>query len=253
MRKLLLLVVVSFACTSPAASYAVGDKQVTLTEYWSDKHEVTIGQYAKFLDYLDAHPGNSNDFNHDRQPKQLSHKPQYWDIYYGQARINGAVHSAPYSLDSPMVEVTWWDAYAYAKWRGHDLPSEAQWEAAGRGPSGFVYPWGNDPDPKKVNSGSDFDYANPGVKGKTDRWNYWSPVDAVSGDKSAFGVIGMAGNVSEWVDTWTEDKRFAILKGGNFKSADVRLDKRVLDHDPSKGEEHIGFRTISTKKPDNAE
>ena len=237
----------------PAGTYTVGQKKVTLPEFWIDKYEVTIGQYAKFIDYLDAHPGSSRDFDHPRQPKQLQHKPQYWPIYFGQASNGGKVHSAPYTLDSPVVDVTFWDAYAYAKWLGRDLPTEEQWEAAARGPEGSAYPWGNDPDEKKVNSGSDFVKGDPGATGKVDGWNFWSRVDQVSGDRSASGVIGMAGNVSEWTNTWTADNRFPILKGGNFMSADVRLDKRVEDQDGSKGAEHIGFRTVTTNKPSNAE
>ena len=237
----------------PAGSYTVGQKKVALPEFWIDKYEVTVGQYAKFVEYLDDHPGNSRDFDHPRQPKQIEHKPQYWAIYYGQAANGGAVHSAPYTLDSPMVDVTFWDAYAYAKWLGRELPTEEQWEAAARGAEGFVYPWGNDPDEKKVNSGADFQKNDPGAKGKVDGWNFWSRVDKVGGDKSAFGVIGMAGNVSEWTNTWTPDNRFPIVKGGNYMSADVRLDKRVEDQDGSKGTEHIGFRTVTTNKPSNAE
>ncbi len=245
--------VVSTMVHIPAGTYTVGQKKVTLPEFWIDKYEVTVGQYAKFVEYLDAHPGNSRDFDHERQPKQLEHKPQYWAIYYGQAANGGAVHSAPYTLDSPMVDVTFWDAYAYAKWLGHELPTEEQWEAAARGPEGFVYPWGNDPDEKKVNSGADFVKNDPAAKGKIDGWNWWNRVDKVAGDKSVFGVVGMAGNVSEWTTTWTPDNRFPIVKGGNFMSADVRLDKRVEDQDGSKGAEQIGFRTVTTNKPSNAE
>ena len=237
----------------PAGTYTVGQKKVTLPEFWIDKYEVTIGQYAKFVDYLDSHPGNSKDFDHNRQPKNLEHTPPNWKIYHGQAANGGAVHSAPYTLDSPMVEVTYWDAYAYAKWRGRDLPTEEQWEAAARGAGGFVYPWGNDPDEKKVNSAADFVKNDPAAKGKVDGWNWWNRVDKVAGDKSPFGVVGMAGNVSEWTATWTADNRFPIVKGGNFMSADVRLDKRVEDRDPSKGAEQIGFRTATTNKPSNAE
>ena len=49
------------------------------------------------------------------------------------------------------------------------------------------------------------------------------------------------------------EKHADILKGGNFMSADVRLDKRVEDQDGGKGAEHIGFRTVTTNKPSNAE
>ena len=219
---------------------------MALPKFSISKYEVTIGQYAAFLEYLDSHPGNSKDFDNDRQPKFLDHRPENWPIYYGQAKNGGAVAGAPYALDSPMVMVTWWDAYAYAKWRGQQLPTEDQWEAAARGAEGFIYPWGNDREDKKVNSGADYVKNDTRAKGKIDGWNWWSPVDGVRGDKSPLGVVGMAGNVSEWVNTWTEDKRFPILKGGNFLSADVRLDKRVDNQDGSKGADHIGFRTVTS-------
>ena len=230
----------------PAGTYTVGQKKVALPKFSISKYEVTIGQYAAFLDYLDSHPGNSKDFDHDRQPKNLDHKPEHWDIYHGQAINGGAVAGAPYSMDSPMVMVTWWDAYAYAKWRGKQLPTEDQWEAAARGPAGFLYPWGNDRDDTKVNSGADYVKTDTRAKGKVDGWNWWNPVDKVRGDKSPLGVVGMAGNVSEWVDTWTEDKRFPIVKGGNFMSADVRLDRRVDNQDGAKGTDQIGFRTVTS-------
>ena len=91
---------------------------------------------------------------------------------------------------------------------------------------------------------------NPGAKGKIDGYNFWNPVDAIRGDRSPLGVVGMAGNVAEWTNTWTPDNRFPILKGGSFVAADVRLDKRTADHEPSKGEEFIGFRTISRTSPE---
>jgi formylglycine-generating enzyme required for sulfatase activity len=54
----------------------------------------------------------------------------------------------------------------------------------------------------------------------------------------------MAGNVSEWTDTWTEEKTFPIIKGGSYRSQDVRLDQQIADHHASQGEEWIGFRTV---------
>ena len=234
----------------PAGTYLVRNADtVELEAFWIDKYEVTIGQYATFLAYLESNPTADAEFNHPRQPRHLEHRPADWDIYYGRARAGKPVRSIPTDLNSPMIMCTWWDAYAYAKWKGRELPTEDQWEAAARGPKGFTYPWGDEFDPKKVNSNQDFNAQQPGAKGVVDGYNFWNPVDAIRGDRSPFGVIGMAGNVSEWTATWTPDNRFPIIKGGNFMSADVRLDKRSADHEPSKPEEHIGFRTISKTPP----
>jgi formylglycine-generating enzyme required for sulfatase activity len=105
-----------------------------------------------------------------------------------------------------MVGITWWDAYAFAKWEGkeerggeeRDLPLEEEWEAAARGSKGFKFPWGDTFDPKKTNSGADYTPLKPGADGGTDGFNYWAPVDSLKSDASPLKVEGMAGNVSEW-------------------------------------------------------
>jgi formylglycine-generating enzyme required for sulfatase activity/CheY-like chemotaxis protein len=241
----------------PAGQYIVGaGEKVTLDAFWIDKYEVTIGQYARFLAYLAAHPTAEAEFNHPRQPRHLSHEPPNWEIYYGRAAAGKPVRSVPIDLNSPMLEVTWWDAYAYAKWLGRELPTEAQWEAAGRGPKGLLYPWGDEADPTKANSGADHAPNEPEKTGEVDGFNFWNQVDKMKNDQSSFGVIGMAGNVSEWTATWTPDNRFPIVKGGNFSTPDVRLDRRLSPKDPKeegidpgKVEDFIGFRTISKTPP----
>lgn len=91
----------------------------------------------------------------------------------------------------PVTSVNWQDAHAYCAWVGKRLPGEAEWEIAARGPRGWEYPWGNEFDLKKPNSGQGRDQENP-----------TAPVGSYPGDKSPFGVHDMAGNVSEWVDDW---------------------------------------------------
>jgi formylglycine-generating enzyme required for sulfatase activity/tRNA A-37 threonylcarbamoyl transferase component Bud32 len=238
----------------PAGQYLVGGKKVAVQPFWIDKYEVTIGQYAVFLKYLNENPTAEAEFNHPRQPRHIEHKSPNWEIYYLNAVAGRAAHQTPIDLNAPMLDVTWWSAYAYAKWRGRELPTEAEWEAAARGAEGFAYPWGNDYDPKKVNSGADHQPNDPGAKGTVDKYNFWSPVDKIKGDVSPFGVVGMGGNVSEWVDTWEtlpDGRVVPVLKGGNFTSpeGEMRLDRRVTERDPSRGEEFIGFRTISRTPP----
>ena len=222
----------------------------TLPEFWIDKYEVTYGEYAKFVQALEARP--THEYDDPRQPPRKTadmHKPPHWPIFYGQAKANGKAHSVPIDLNCPVMEVDWWDAYAYAKWKGRELPTEKEWEKAARGTKGFLYPWGDEMDPKKVNSNADFNPNNPGAKGTVDGFNFWNPVDAIKGDKSPFGVVGMAGNVREWTGSWDAQNKHPIIKGGSYMSTDVRLDQRTDNFDPSSYNESLGFRTVSHTPP----
>jgi formylglycine-generating enzyme required for sulfatase activity/CheY-like chemotaxis protein len=245
----------------PAGTYPLADgKSVVIeSDFWIDKYEVTWAQYARFIEYLDRNPTADQDFRHPRMPRYLEHKPKHWEIFYGQARVDGKAAGIPIDLNCPVMNVTWWDAYAYAKWLGQktgtdrDLPTADEWAVAASGAQGFKYPWGNELDPKKANTNADFKPKQPGTKGAVDGYNHWSPVDAFSADRSPFGVIGMAGNVAEWTATWTPDNRNPILKGGSYATKPLSNEAAKSDADPSTGQEWIGFRTISRTPPPDAE
>ncbi|MEP6672055.1 MAG: SUMF1/EgtB/PvdO family nonheme iron enzyme [Chthoniobacter sp.] len=234
----------------PAGEFLFANGETkNLPEFWIDKYEVTIGQYAKFVKFLENH--NTAEYDDPRQPRIKNaalHKPENWDIYYRNAVAGKAAHSVKIDLNCPAITVDFWDAYAYAKWKGRELPTEVEWEKAARGIKGFTYPWGEEFDPKKVNSGADFNEGNPAAKGAIDGFNFWNPVDKIKGDKSPFGVIGMAGNVREWTSTWDPAKHRPVVKGGSYLSKEVRLDQRA-EMDPGTSIESIGFRTISHTPP----
>jgi formylglycine-generating enzyme required for sulfatase activity/CheY-like chemotaxis protein len=249
-----------------AGSYKLygGKTLVIERDYWIDKYEVTWGQYARFLEFLEKNPTADQDFRHPRMPRHLTHDNDDARLYLGRARVGAPARGVPIDLNSPAITVTWWDAYAYAKWLGaqtgtdRDLPTEEEWEVAAAGNKGEKFPWGSG-DASGINTGADHDAnrlrTDPknGWKGKVDGYNMWSSVDALSGDRSPLNVFGMGGNVAEWTSTWTADNRFPIIKGGSFASPPQPILAKIENHDPSKVEDWLGFRTISRTPPPDAE
>jgi formylglycine-generating enzyme required for sulfatase activity len=111
----------------------------------------------------------------------------------------------------PVTSVSWEDAEAYCAWAEKRLPTEAEWEKAARGAKSFEYPWGNEWDVKKVNSGT----------GESEAAQAW--VGSKPGDVSPYGVYDMAGNVSEWVADW-----YGPYTGSGYQSKDFGQQHRVV-------------------------
>jgi formylglycine-generating enzyme required for sulfatase activity len=138
--------------------------KVYVDAFSMDVYEVTVGQYAAFL-----------------QAKGID-QPSDWKT------MNQPAHQK-----RPVANVDSTDASAYCKWVGKRLPTEAEWEKAARGTDGRLYPWGNDPPtPLHANFGKT-DWNNHGVL---------APIGTFEDGKSPYGIYDMAGNVWEWVSDW---------------------------------------------------
>jgi formylglycine-generating enzyme required for sulfatase activity len=153
--------------------------------------------------------------------------------------------------------VDWFDAYAYAKWKGRRLPTEEEWEKAARGQRGSKHPWGNEDSIKMANLEFDFT-PNPDAKagGNEDGFKRSSPVNKPSTDVSDYGVYNMGGNVSEWTSTWADDSagsgfKVPVYRGSNWNSRPKDLSptdtvmRRGTNHLDVESADYLGFRTAS--------
>jgi len=135
--------------------------KVFLPGYFMDKSEVTIGAYKRFVDATG------------------SRAPENWQ--------SGRVPAGRENY--PVTFVNWYDADRFCRWQGKRLPTEAEWEKAARGTDGRDYPWGNDFDPAKANTGDS-------------GFGDLTPVKSFEAGKSPYGIYDMAGNVWEWTADW---------------------------------------------------
>ena len=117
---------------------------------------------------------------------------------------------------------------------------------------GRRFPWGEDATAiSKVNTATDHNDRDPAAKALTDGFNFWAPVDLMTGDRSPYGVMDMAGNVSEW--TATVEKRgpvdYPIVRGGNFGSETFDTTRRFDRLGDLEYKDRVGFRTVSDAAP----
>ena len=236
--------------------YQNGERR-QLPAFWISKHEVTLGQYAEFL----AAVGNSTAYDHPDQPKtKAGHAPPKWTELLAAARAGATYNGQPISLNTPVTQVDWWDAHAYAAWRGQRLPTEDEWEKAARGEDGRRLPWGDRLQKGAANLGDDYD--SNGKGGQIDGYVLWAPVDRKTQDVSPYGVCDMAGNVAEWTasehagEAWPvhpdyPDLRVPVVRGGHFalKSGKDLLTTRTFAESAGETTLARGFRTASSQPP----
>jgi formylglycine-generating enzyme required for sulfatase activity len=238
----------------PEGPFTYQDGQrMELAAFWIDEHEVSIAQYAAFLADLAANPKKRDEVKDPGQPEdKTSYKPKDWDEYYDAAVKGRLFRGAPIDPNCPVIQVDWWDAKAYAKWKGNRLPTEQEWEKAARGRSGTLYPWGEELDLKRFNSGEDRESDPPGA---TDGYAYWAPVDAHPDDSSLYGVRDLAGNVSEWTDSEDvhpdrQDQKVPIKRGASFNTTgSYLLTVRRLAESAADANFSTGFRTARSTPP----
>lgn len=278
--------------------------RVYVDGFWMDKTDVTNDKFEEFVkatgyvtvaertptkeEFPGAPPENlvagSVVFTPTKGPVPLNDYFRWWRY------VKGANWRHPTGPDSdikgkgnyPVVQISYVDAVAYAKWAGKRLPTEAEWEFAARGGlSGKIYAWG--------------DEFRPGGKYMANIWEGRFPVKDTGEDGFAgiapvaqfppngYGLYDMAGNVWQWCSDWYRPDYYARLaaaggvarnpqgpsssydptepgekkrvqKGGSFLCTDQYCTRYMVGTrgkgEITTGSNHLGFRCVKNAAPD---
>jgi len=181
--------------------------------FYLGQHEVTVDQFRRFIEGSGYVPESIADgtggygYNPSHDPANSARG----DAFEGRdPRYSWRNPGFPQTGDHPVVNITWNDAAAMARWLSeregvrYRLPSEAEWEYACRAGTSTRYNTGDEP-ASLLGSAAllDQDTAQrwprrqPFALAGHDGYAFTAPVGSFAPD--AFGLFDMHGNVWEWV------------------------------------------------------
>jgi formylglycine-generating enzyme required for sulfatase activity len=209
----------------------------TVDPFYIQTREVTLGEYADYLESLVA----SGQGAHASQ-----HAPRDFGFVY--LSVVGGKVVAHESLGEnwralPARGVSWVDAQAYAQWRSerdgvkYRLPAEAEWEVAARGADGRKFTWGSVFWPKAARLTHGYGVAASGMLNTTD-------TGGGAADESPLGVRDMSGSQAEWcADQFEGRDGEYVIKGNAWGLQPVGLETAFRTSGPANYfHATIGFR-----------
>ena len=196
-------------------------RKIQLKKIWVDKYEVTQKEFSQFTQWhsLQSHPTRKN-------------FPAGWKPY--SSTVNHAIFGR---LEFPANGVSFYDALAYCKSAGGNIPTTTQWEAIASGKKNFLYPWGNE---MNYSSWVHLDTRLNLATQKSHSITAATPT----------GIHNMGSSVSEWT-RGAFPAQLPIIKGGNAynKPYDIYALNIFYRKAPSEYRSpYLGFRCIFHRK-----
>jgi sulfatase modifying factor 1 len=275
--------------------------RVYVDGFFMDKTDVTNAEFAKFVQatgYLtvaerkpraEDFPGvpperlvaGSVVFSPPDHPVQLDDHFRWWSY------VPGANWRHPLGPKSnvkgksmfPVVQISYEDAQAYAKWAGKRLPTEAEWEFAARGGlAGKPFVWGSEFRPNGKWMANTYQGHFPDSDSGEDGHRGIAPVAQYL--PNGYGLFDMAGNVWQWTSDWyapdyyrklaaaesvvrnplgpaasydpsEPDQSKKVQRGGSFLCTDQYCSRYIVGTrgkgEVSTGTNHLGFRCVMTR------
>jgi formylglycine-generating enzyme len=273
--------------------------RVYVDGFFMDKTDVTNAQFAEFVkatgyvtiaeraptqaEFPGAPPENlvagAVVFSPPDHEVPLNDHFQWWSYVKGAnwRHPAGPNSSIKGKEVSPVVQVAYVDAQAYARWAHKRLPTEAEWEFAARGGlAGKPYVWGEKFKPNGKWMANTFQGHFPDQDSGADGFIGVSPVGKFA--PNGYGLYDMAGNVWQWTSDWYRPEYYNQLakvggvarnpkgpdvpfdpaepnekkkvhRGGSFLCTDQYCSRYMVGTrgkgEVSTGTNHLGFRCVS--------
>jgi formylglycine-generating enzyme required for sulfatase activity len=226
------------SCEMPMASNdAEPIHRVRVDGFWMDETAVTNGQFEQFVKatgYVTLAECTPTKAEFPGAPAENlvaggvvfappEHEVPLTDYHQWWSYIKGANWRHPLGPQSeikgkekyPVVQISYPDAEAYAKWAGKRLPTEAEFEFAARGGlTAKTYAWGDEFRPNGKWMANTWQGKFPVKDSGDDGYPGIAPVKSFP--PNGFGLYDMAGNVWEWCTDWYRPDYYKVLaaKGG---------------------------------------